>query len=103
VLGAACAESRHGALKDLREVIGALRSASVDDDSAEGVPERPQPTFVDLPTLIEESRKAGMQVALECEVTDLATVPEALGRTAFGLCRKGSLTPASMPTTPRSQ
>jgi signal transduction histidine kinase len=79
----------HGALEDLREVIGVLRSASIDDDSAEGVPERPQPTLVDLPTLIDESRKGGMQVALECEVTDLATVPEALGRTAYRIVQEG--------------
>jgi Histidine kinase len=69
----------HGALEDLREVIGVLRSASVVDDPTDGVPERPQPTLVDLPVLVDESRKAGMQVALECEVTDLGTVPEAMG------------------------
>jgi signal transduction histidine kinase len=79
----------HGALEDLREVIGVLPSASVDDNSADGVPERPQPTLADLPMLIDESRKAGMQVALECEVTDLRAVPEAMGRTAYRIVQEG--------------
>jgi signal transduction histidine kinase len=79
----------HGALEELRDVIGVLRSARVDDDSADGAPERPQPTLADLPMLIDESRKAGMQVALECEVTDLGAVPEALGRTAYRIVQEG--------------
>jgi signal transduction histidine kinase len=79
----------HGALEDLREVIGVLRSARVDDDSADGEPERPQPTLADLPMLIDESRKAGMQVALACEVTDLGSVPEAMGRTAYRIVQEG--------------
>jgi signal transduction histidine kinase len=79
----------HGALDDLREVIGVLRSARVDDDRADGLPERPQPTLADLPMLIDESRKAGMQVALECDVTDLGAVPEAMGRTAYRIVQEG--------------
>ena len=78
----------HGALEDLREVIGVLRSARA-DNPADGVPERPQPTLVDLPMLIDESRKAGMQVVLECEVTDLGAVPEAMGRTAYRIVQEG--------------
>jgi len=53
------------------------------------VPERPQPTLVDLPMLIDESRKAGMRVVLECEVTDLGAVPEAVGRTVFRIVQEG--------------
>jgi signal transduction histidine kinase len=79
----------HGALEDLREVIGVLRSARVDDDRADGVPDRPQPTLADLPMLIDDSRKAGMQVALECEVADLGAVPEAMGRTAYRIVQEG--------------
>ena len=79
----------HGALEDLREVIGVLRSTRADGDRAEGVPERPQPTMVDVPMLIDESRKAGMRVVLECEVTDLGAVPEAVGRTAFRIVQEG--------------
>ena len=77
----------HGALEDLRDVIGVLRSRT--DDPADGVPERPQPTLLDLPMLIDESRKAGTQVVLDCEVTDLGAVPEALGRTAFRIVQEG--------------
>jgi signal transduction histidine kinase len=81
--------SAHGALEDLREVIGVLRAVRGDDDRIDGVPERPQPTLVDLPMLIDESRKAGTRVALECEVTDLGAVPEAVGRTAFRIVQEG--------------
>jgi Histidine kinase len=93
----------HGALEDLREVIGVLRSGRADDDRADSVPEQPQPTLVELPVLINESRKAGMRVVLECEVTDLGSVSDAVGRTAFRIVQEGSPTPASMPTTPRCQ
>jgi signal transduction histidine kinase len=79
----------HDALEDLREVIGVLRSGRGDGDRADGVPERPQPTLVDLPMLIDESRRAGMRVALECDVTDLEDVPEAVGRTAFRIVQEG--------------
>jgi signal transduction histidine kinase len=81
--------SAHGALEDLREVIGVLRADRGDDDRADGAPERPQPTLVDLPVLIEESRKAGSRVVLECEVADLGAVPEAVGRTAFRIVQEG--------------
>jgi signal transduction histidine kinase len=81
--------SAHGALEDLREVIGVLRTVPANDDRADQVPERPQPTLVDLPMLIDESRKAGMQVALECQVTDLGAVPDAMGRTAFRIVQEG--------------
>ena len=39
--------------------------------------------------LIDESRKAGMRVVLDCEVTNLSAVPEALGRTAFRIVQEG--------------
>jgi signal transduction histidine kinase len=79
----------HGSLEDLREVIGVLRSARADDDHADGVPEKPQPTLVDLPMLIDESQKAGMRVLLDCDVADLGAVPEAMGRTAFRVVQEG--------------
>jgi signal transduction histidine kinase len=79
----------HSALEDLRDVLGMLRTVRADDDRADGVPERPQPSLVDLPMLIDESRKAGMRVALECAVADLAAAPEAVGRTAFRIVQEG--------------
>ena len=82
--------SAHGGLEDLREVIGVLRAVRADDDRADGVPERPSRSrLVDLPMFIDESRKAGMRVVLECEVTDLGAVPEAVGRTAFRIVQEG--------------
>jgi signal transduction histidine kinase len=45
--------------------------------------------LVDLPMLIDESRKAGMRVQLECDVADLGAVPEAMGRTAFRIVQEG--------------
>jgi signal transduction histidine kinase len=89
----------HGALEDLREVIGMLR-ARAEDDPADGVPEPPQSNLVDLPMLIDESRKAGMRVVLECEVPDLGAVPEVIGRTAFRIVQEG-LTNARKHCRPR--
>ena len=53
--------SAHQALQDLREVIGVLR----EHDSADGAPERPQPTLGELPALADESRAAGVRVRLD--------------------------------------
>jgi signal transduction histidine kinase len=39
--------------------------------------------------LIDESRKAGMHVALECNLPDLGSVPEVVGRTAFRIVQEG--------------
>ncbi|WP_433176157.1 sensor histidine kinase [Actinoallomurus sp. CA-150999] len=70
--------SAHQALQDLREVIGVLR-----EDEAEDTPERPQPNIADLPTLIDESRRAGMTVRYENRLHDLGAVPTGIGRSAY--------------------
>lgn len=72
--------SAHQALQDLREVIGVLRQ--VPEDAR---PERPQATLADLAPLVEESRQAGTEVALELAVpmSDEAAPPEVLGRNAY--------------------
>ncbi|WP_308209056.1 sensor histidine kinase [Actinoallomurus purpureus] len=70
--------SAHQALQDLREVIGVLR-----EDAAEDTPERPQPNIADLPTLIDESRRAGMTVTYENRLRDLNAVPTGVGRSAY--------------------
>jgi signal transduction histidine kinase len=74
----------HQALEDLREVIGVLR-----DDPESGDPERPQPTLVDLPELLEESRRAGMHVTSECGVAEPGAVPVAVGRNAYRIVQEG--------------
>ncbi|GAB3961933.1 histidine kinase [Actinoallomurus acanthiterrae] len=70
--------SAHQALQDLREVIGVLR-----EDGTEDTPERPQPNIADLPTLIDESRRAGMAVRYENRLPDLGAVPTGIGRSAY--------------------
>ncbi|GLW99796.1 histidine kinase [Microtetraspora sp. NBRC 16547] len=87
--------SAHQALQDLREVIGVLRQAPED-----ARPERPQPTLADLPALVEESRQAGMDVALDLvepapSAPELSVPtssgpapPEALGRNAYRIVQE---------------
>lgn len=70
--------SAHQALEDLREVIGVLRTAR-----EPGAVEPPQPTLVDLPALVEESRQAGLRVRARYQVADLAEVPASAGRAAY--------------------
>ncbi len=79
--------SAHAALRDLREVIGVLRAETGVAEGAE--PERPQPTLVDVPTLIGESRAAGVRVSLVEEVADRAEVPPAVGRSAYRIVQEG--------------
>ncbi|MFF5496679.1 sensor histidine kinase [Streptomyces aquilus] len=76
-------ESAHEALQDLREIIGVLRAGDQDDTG------RPQPTLAALDALVAESREAGMKVALDTRVTDPATVPASVGRTAYRIAQEG--------------
>ncbi|WP_308250546.1 sensor histidine kinase [Nonomuraea rhizosphaerae] len=82
--------SAHQALQDLREVIGVLRHSApgggpggTAPDAA--VPDRPQPTLADLPSLVEECRQAGMDVELALEARD---TPEGLGRNAYRIVQE---------------
>ena len=72
------------ALNDLRAVLGVLRAP----DTGELVG-RPQPTYDDLPALIEESREGGMHI----EFTDLLegepAMPVAVGRTVYRIVQEG--------------
>jgi signal transduction histidine kinase len=82
-------EAAHDALEDLREVIGVLRADPADDQRADGPPQRPQPTLVDLPELVDQSRQAGMPIVLDCTVADLAAVPATTGRAAYRIVQEG--------------
>lgn len=75
-------ESAHEALQDLREIIGVLRTGDADESG------RPQPTLAALDVLVAESREAGMSVVLDALVTDPATVPAAVGRTAYRIAQE---------------
>ncbi|WP_433161578.1 sensor histidine kinase [Kribbella sp. CA-247076] len=70
--------SAHQALQDLREVIGVLRAP---------VGELPQPTFADLPVLVEGSRDAGLPVELVLDAP--GALPEHVGRTAYRIVQEG--------------
>jgi signal transduction histidine kinase len=76
-------ESAHEALQDLREIIGVLRAGDTDDAG------RPQPTLAALEALVTECREAGMKVILDQHVTDPATVPASVGRTAYRIAQEG--------------
>jgi signal transduction histidine kinase len=77
----------YAALEDLREVIRMLRSAGPEEG------DRPQPVLADVPTLVEQSRQAGMQV--ELDGLDLnqhdpsVGVPETVGRHAYRIVQEG--------------
>jgi signal transduction histidine kinase len=71
----------HAALEELREIVGVLR-----DGAEEGAPEPPQPTLAELPTLIDESRAAGMHVHARI---DAPAVDALLGRTAYRVVQEG--------------
>lgn len=73
----------HEALEELREVIGVLR-----DDASGPDRDRPQPTFADVPRLLDESRAAGTPVELDDRLAG-ATVPDTLGRTVYRVVQEG--------------
>jgi signal transduction histidine kinase len=74
--------SAREAQEELRQVIGVLRA-----DVAEQPLAAPQPTIDDLPALVEESRRAGMTVVLECVVSG-DELPQTLGRTVYRLVQE---------------
>jgi signal transduction histidine kinase len=74
--------SAREAQEELREVIGVLRA-----DVAEQPLAAPQPTIADVPALVEESRRAGMSVVLECAVGG-DELPQTLGRTVYRLVQE---------------
>jgi signal transduction histidine kinase len=76
--------SARAAQEELREVVGVLRDDRTD---AEAVPP-PQPTLVEVPELVAESQRAGMDVASEINV-DGNDVPPLIGRTAYRLVQEG--------------
>jgi signal transduction histidine kinase len=76
-------ENSHLALTELREVLGILR-----DGPGDAAPELPQPSAVDIPSLIGEARSTGMKIDYENEA-DLAWLPDSVGRTLFRIIQEG--------------
>jgi signal transduction histidine kinase len=71
----------HEALADLRQVLGVLRS-----DDGLGV-DHPQPTYGDVPALVDEARAAGRYVELNALLAD--AMPEHAGRTVYRVVQEG--------------
>jgi signal transduction histidine kinase len=82
-------DSAYQALEDLREVIGMLRTDCAGPDRTDPAPQRPQPSLVDLPDLIDQSRRTGMRVLLDCQLDQPALAPTALGRNAYRIVQEG--------------
>jgi signal transduction histidine kinase len=78
-------ESAAAALEELRDVVGVLR------EEPDGEIRRPQPTLADLPTLIEESRAAGMRIEATLDLPEAAGAAGAtnVGRTAYRVVQEG--------------
>jgi len=70
-------DNSHRAMVELREVLGILR-----DGPGDSAPERPQPSALDLPDLIDEARRSGMRVQDGPGIA-LDDIPERLGRTVY--------------------
>jgi len=77
-------EKAHEALTDLRGVLGVLR-----DDHTGKPLDRPQPTYADLPGLVEEARESGLHIDY-VDGLDLAEpMPDVVGRTLFRIIQEG--------------
>ena len=76
--------SAHQALVDLRHVLGVLRG-----DDTEPAKDRPQPTFAEVPALVDEAARSGMHVDYEESVSDADAVPDQVGRTVYRIVQEG--------------
>jgi signal transduction histidine kinase len=75
----------HEALADLRDVLGVLR-----DDGTGELPDRPQPTYADLGTLVAEARASGLTVSYSDRVQGLGqALPDVAGRTIYRIVQEG--------------
>jgi signal transduction histidine kinase len=78
-------DTAHEALVDLRSVLGVLR----DPESGEPL-EAPQPTFDDLPALVEAVRSAGLRVSYDDRIgAAAAELPDVIGRTVYRIVQEG--------------
>ncbi|MDQ4052165.1 MAG: histidine kinase [Actinomycetota bacterium] len=77
-------EKAHEALTDLRGVLGVLR----DDDTGEPL-DRPQPTYADLPGLVEEVRESGLHLDYVDRLDLAEPMPDVVGRTLYRIIQEG--------------
>jgi signal transduction histidine kinase len=71
------------ALEELRGVIGVLRDSGSDE-----APRAPQPSLPDIARLVEDSRRAGINVQLDMRVETPDAAPAALGRDTYRIVRE---------------
>ena len=76
----------HRALTDLREILGVLRD---DVHGVDATDHRPQPTLVDLDSLLDDERAAGAKVTLSDDLADRGEVPDSIARSAYGIVQEG--------------
>ncbi|WP_336923423.1 sensor histidine kinase [Aquipuribacter sp. SD81] len=83
-------DNAHRALVDLREVIGVLRTGEAGADAADDgtSTSRPQPTLDALPSLLAETRAAGVTLREEVDLPD-APLPPTTSRTAYRVLQEG--------------
>ena len=81
------------ALQELRQLVGLLR----ENDADEPAPLTPQPTLVDLPEMIEESRLAGMDITFQ-STGQIRVLTGMVERTAYRIVQE-SLTNAGRHAT----
>ncbi len=72
------------ALADLRGVLGVLR-----DPGTGELASAPQPTFSDLPALVEQAREAGVHVEFADRLPADELVPDVVGRTLYRIVQEG--------------
>lgn len=78
-------QKAHEALTDLRGVLGVLRDPTTGRLDAEAAV--PQPTYVDLPRLVEECRHEGLNLEYVDHLA--APLPDPLGRTVYRIVQEG--------------
>jgi signal transduction histidine kinase len=77
-------EKAHEALTDLRGVLGVLR-----DDAGERL-DAPQPTYDDLPRLVDDARDSGLDLDyVDLLDGDTRQVPDVVGRTLYRIVQEG--------------
>ncbi len=78
-------EQAHEALTELRDVLGVLRDAETGE-----LHDRPQPTYADLPTLLDEARESGLTITYRDRVhTHGQALPDVVGRTVYRIVQEG--------------
>jgi signal transduction histidine kinase len=72
------------ALTDLRGVLGVLRDVETGE-----LANAPQPTWADLPALVDQAREAGLHVELSDRLPGSEPVPDVVGRTLYRIVQEG--------------